>query len=43
MCDEGRLQTLTLFTILNTQYCDALAGNASNNLWILDFISRFIG
>jgi hypothetical protein len=24
-------------------YCDVLASNASNNLWILDFISPFIG
>jgi hypothetical protein len=26
-----------------TRYCNGLPNNALNNLWILDFISRFIG
>jgi hypothetical protein len=24
-------------------YCDVLAGNVSNSLWLLDFYARFIG
>jgi hypothetical protein len=33
---------LCLFLFLYT-YCDVLPVNASNNLWVSDFISRFIG